>query len=609
MAAPEAGAPVWTTHAWSGCGAWEQKDISGAVSRVWPPEPEPEQQPRSELGGDEAYSGITLDLARSFSWSSDLGAPTPEEQELLHELGREFGLGDDDGEPQSPSPSPVRCFASRKHLRAMRQRDARQQARVAKVDVWKLAAKRDSALSTTLSSCSELFGGSAQSNMLQRRGSSPSGFADVTPVKTRPPRQRRERAVALAAMYQSVSDSTPSADGSPAAERRMSPQFKRWRTWAERNSRNTSRAAPSLPTTPELAGARGHRVAAGARRRVHMAMEGRHVSASMWKGRKGQFRGVRAVLLDRSGVTDQKAQFLGKEMGEMSRRGKPVHVSLAHNWIKAAGAKAIAAGLALSNCASQIQLQANRIGGAGGGAFAALITPNSSLQMLDLGDNPLGLSSFEALGDAISRRASLTTLRLDNACVGSGSVAAAIDALGAGLESEDCSLQTLSLQKNSIRSVAAAKLFDALAANTSLRRLDLARNAIGDKRLDDGSAGPAERLGEALKENSSLTTLGLEHNNLGDDGAAALAACLEHSTANKLTLRLNHNMSITSVGCARFLVAKKKNFAEEIVVEEAAAGSNGPAEETAGQWRRVELLGCFSKMNVPASLLLELGML
>ena len=101
----------------------------------------------------------------------------------------------------------------------------------------------------------------------------------------------------------------------------------------------------------------------------------------------------------------------------------------------------------------------------------------------------------------------------------------------------------------------------------------------------------------------------MEHNNLGDDGAAALAACLEHSTANKLTLRLNHNMSITSVGCARFLVAKKKNFAEEIVVEEAAAGSNGPAEETAGQWRRVELLGCFSKMNVPASLLLELGML
>ena len=113
MAAPEAGAPVWTTHAWSARGAWEQKDTSGVVSRVWPPEPEPEQQP-PDGRGDDAYSGITLDLARSFSWSSDLGAPTPEEQELLHELGREFGLGDDAGELQSPSPSPG--FASLKHF-------------------------------------------------------------------------------------------------------------------------------------------------------------------------------------------------------------------------------------------------------------------------------------------------------------------------------------------------------------------------------------------------------------------------------------------------------------------------------------------------------------
>jgi Ran GTPase-activating protein (RanGAP) involved in mRNA processing and transport len=260
------------------------------------------------------------------------------------------------------------------------------------------------------------------------------------------------------------------------------------------------------------------------------------------------------------------------------------------------------------------------------------------LKSLDLSDNPLGLASFEALGEALGSRAALKVLRLDRTGAGMGG---ALEALANALVSSDCTLRSLSLRKNNIRGLGACVLADALAENTCLHSLELGSNNISEAPLADGSAGSATRYAMALQENTTLRSLDLGHNDVGDVGAVQLATALEH-TMSLQKLVLSHNLQITSAGCASFIKAKQMSWVDDIVITSSegdggdgggdgldALVEGGTAKETsrsaavrakkaASATARmeagkapltVELVGCFTKGNIPASLLIELGML
>lgn len=531
-------------------------------------------------------------------------------------------------------------------------RDAQEEARRTKVDAFKMASRSDSRLKTTFSSCSELFGGSKICAAPQRRGSSPGIFSSertepngssVTRVHAAQgafhARRVREQPVDgsmqhtehahehgdTAQLVRSVPDITQTWH-ERTAEARMSSQFRAWQKWSDRNARSTSTATPGLPKTPELARARSRRVAARAQQKVEFAIEKQGKGSLLWKARTGALKDLRIVHMERSGVTDKKATFLGEELAFIDP-GRPVHVLLSENWIGEAGAAAIAAGLAASNCTHRINLSQNRIGGAGAGHFAKLISLKSELRSLDLSDNPLGLASFEALSDALAKSATLRVLRLDRAGAGVGG---ALEALAAALSSDSCTLKGLSLRKNAIRGLGACVLAEALMENTCLHSLELGNNNISEAPLADGSAGAATRIGVALKENTTLRWLDLTHNDIGDKGATELASALEHNhTLHKLVL--SENLHITSAGCASFIKAKKFGWIDNIVVTAAAGGDNSKAKgehlggldalvgggsvfatsskQLAKAALTVELAGCFTKGNIPASLLKELGML
>ena len=505
-------------------------------------------------------------VPRNFSWSAsteDCGILPPGES-----APRET-------QPLRPGvvTSPARAFASRRTLRGIRMRDAQEEARRTKVDAFKMAARKDLRLQTTFSSCSEIHGGSEIRTAPKRRGSSPGIFSSMSTAPklsvsrgsaaaliTCDREQTRAGAVQHTERVHEHAGTTQPVQTTPditqtwrkrTAEARMSSQFRAWQKWSDRNTRSISTAAPGLPKTPELARARGRRVAARAKQKVELAVDRQGKGSMLWKSRTGGLKELRIVHLERQGVTDKKAQFLGEEFA-LIPQGRPVHVLLAENWIGEAGAAAIASGLLASNCAHRINLAQNRIGGAGAGHFGKLITLESELRSLDLSDNPLGLASFEALGAALSKSATLRVLRLDRTGAGLGG---ALEALSAALCSADCTLKSLSLRKNAIRGVGACVLAESLAENTCLHVLELGNNSISEAPLADGSAGAAMRFALALRENTVLRSLDLAHNDIGNTGAAKFASALEDNDS----LRTLVSTPFNYIRCvSSFKISKEK---------------------------------------------------
>lgn len=601
-------------------------------------------------------------VPRNFSWTTSAGecGIYPPAESAPNET-QPFTTG--------ATTSPVRAFGSRSTLRSIRVRDAQKQARRIKVDAFKMAARKDSRLKTTFSSCSELHGGSEICTPPRRRGSEPTIFSTLSATPEpcgsrgtvvqgaafarRVHEQPEGGTVQLTTHVEDEENSEPVRTAPDItltwrerpAKARMSAQFRAWQKWSDRNARSTSTAMPGLPKTPGLARARGRLVAARAQEKIELAVEKQSRGSLLWKARTGALKDVCIVHLERSGVTDEKAKFLGEELAFIDP-GRPVHVLLSENWIGKAGSAAIAEGLAASNCTTRVNLSQNRIGGAGAGHFSKLITPASELRSLDLSDNPLGLASFLALSDALAKPAKLRVLRLDRTGAGVGG---ALEALAAALTSSDCTLRGLSLRRNAIRGLGACVLAEALSENNCLHSLELGNNSISEAPLADGSAGAATRFGVALQENTTLRWLDLTHNNIGDEGAQELASALEHNkTLQKLVL--SENLNITSAGCASFIKAKQLGWVDDIVVTAAAGGDDTkakskdlggldalvggaeidrPKRPTSIDVARgaslgstlskaklpeavrltVELAGCFTKGNIPASLLKELGML
>ena len=108
----------------------------------------------------------------------------------------------------------------------------------------------------------------------------------------------------------------------------------------------------------------------------------------------------------------------------------------------------------------------------------------------------------------------------------------------------------LKINDGEIRYEEATLLANALEKNTTLERLDLYANNIGDE--------GAKALASALEKNTTLVLLELAKNNIGDEGAKALATALEKNRSlERLYLELNY---IGDEGAKALATALEKNL-------------------------------------------------
>ena len=118
-----------------------------------------------------------------------------------------------------------------------------------------------------------------------------------------------------------------------------------------------------------------------------------------------------------------------------------------------------------------------------------------------------------AIAQALASNSSLTKLDLSSNRLGNIGAASIAQAL-----SFNSSLTTLDLRSNRLGNLGAASISQALSSNSTLTELNLYSNEIGNK--------GATAIAEAISINCSLTTLDLEDNQIGDTGAASIAQAL-----------------------------------------------------------------------------------
>ncbi|XP_062299551.1 LOW QUALITY PROTEIN: NACHT, LRR and PYD domains-containing protein 12-like, partial [Scomber scombrus] len=208
---------------------------------------------------------------------------------------------------------------------------------------------------------------------------------------------------------------------------------------------------------------------------------------------------------------------------------------------------------------------------------AGLESPNCRLKTLRLTGCYLSDTHCEALASALKSNPHLTHLDLSRNILYDSE----LKRLSAGLESPNCRLKTLSLERCSLSEISCASLASALKSNPSshLTELDLRYSNLKDsdvKLLCDLKESPDYRLetlrltgcylsethcevvASALKSNPHLTDLDLSDNELSDSAVKHLSAGLESPNCRLKTLRLEL-CRLSEISCASLVSALKSN--------------------------------------------------
>ena len=183
-------------------------------------------------------------------------------------------------------------------------------------------------------------------------------------------------------------------------------------------------------------------------------------------------------------------------------------------------------------------------------ALCELLKSSHSLQRLHIDQNNLSSEIVASIITGLSHNSSLTTLVISNSHFSMVNV----DSLTSVVRDHSkCALTMLCLEDCHISSKGAVKLAAALCKNTTLERLDLGHNPIGEhvegataiaKMLVENktltwlslrdchiSSEGAVELAAALCKNSTLKRLYLDHNAIGVEGASSMSDMLQHNTS------------------------------------------------------------------------------
>jgi len=299
------------------------------------------------------------------------------------------------------------------------------------------------------------------------------------------------------------------------------------------------------------------------------------------------------------------------------------YLDLSRNSIGDKGARDLATPLAHGGSLHELRLSQNSIGADGGEALAESLLTNTSLTDLHLGHNNIPLPSVLAL---LRVTCAVTTLRMlvfdhnapwppyEN---NEELVQSVVNCLGCPGEARDSigkvsHLKSLSFRHCNIRSSSAQKLFEALAYNRSLEKLNMSWNAVRqvgpleivrvlaeprsacrlvELDLRDNQLGTQNALGNAFAEvfkrnsqgfaasNSNLRCLNLGNNEITANGMRLLSEALPAFLALK-ELYLYHNPEIGVQGgqaLAKLLSSKDIGMRclENLVVSVCGLGDAG----------------------------------
>jgi Ran GTPase-activating protein (RanGAP) involved in mRNA processing and transport len=149
-------------------------------------------------------------------------------------------------------------------------------------------------------------------------------------------------------------------------------------------------------------------------------------------------------------------------------------------------------------CLSKLFLRSTKVSDVGMTALAQALKSNATVKVidLDLGMNKVGIAGWTSFSQALARNTSVETLTIFDSLSDDGAV----------------------------------PVFAALKRNTTLTKLDLESNNVGQK--------GAAMLAEALECNTSLSTLNLSYNAIGDEGYTALLRVLKESNISLKNIEL-----------------------------------------------------------------------
>jgi hypothetical protein len=202
-------------------------------------------------------------------------------------------------------------------------------------------------------------------------------------------------------------------------------------------------------------------------------------------------------------------------------------INLRHHGIGVKGSYAVAAALQQNTHIRFLNLGDNWLGDEGAAAVAAVLGPNKTLTSLNLAENRIGVYGARALCDGILKTTTLKelVLRGNGYALLLGNPQCVRGTLVAILHIPTITfpfpITYLRLDDRS-----AAPLFDAIGQSSTLTRVDLSSNALGD---ETGRLAAA-----ALVNNNYLVDLHLGWNSLRAKGGAAIAEALKSNRRDLL---------------------------------------------------------------------------
>ena len=249
-----------------------------------------------------------------------------------------------------------------------------------------------------------------------------------------------------------------------------------------------------------------------------------------------QNTGLRSLNLEGTMTGFEAYEAVGKIAKGLSQNKTLQVLDLSKNTIDRLGASYLADALAQNTGLRSLNLEGTMTGFEAYeavGKIAKGLSQNKTLQVLDLSKNTIDRLGASYLADALAQNTGLGRLSLEGTMTGFEAYEA-VGKIAKGL-SQNKTLQVLDLSKNTICSLGASYLADALAQNTGLGRLSLEGTMTGYETYE-----AVGKIAKAMSKNKTLQSLDLNNNELEDLGASYLAHALSQNTA-LLSLDLGDN--------------------------------------------------------------------
>jgi len=227
----------------------------------------------------------------------------------------------------------------------------------------------------------------------------------------------------------------------------------------------------------------------------------------------------------------QAIRSLFEKLVEKGATAKYEEINLSDNTIGDEGAAFLQKGLSGNTCLKTLTMPRAGVGAEGFKSIGQLVAASPKLESLVLSSNICDAEGMEGeFCKGLEKNKSLRSLVLSACRLGDKGV----EHLCAGPLKSHPALEHVCLTYNRLESAVAKSVNQVLAANKTLKYLDLCGNSLGPE--------GAEQLAEGLKANKSLQQLGLAQNGIRQKGATALCKhFLSKEGSSLVYLDLRHN--------------------------------------------------------------------